>query len=45
MKGNFNAWQETSGERGPGADGHLQSLSQTLSPNPHKGIWEGCLTG
>ena len=28
-------------ERGSGADGHLQSLSQTFSPNPHKGYEEG----
>ncbi|MDP3182091.1 MAG: phosphotransferase [Desulfobaccales bacterium] len=32
-------------ERGPGADCHLQSLSQTLSPNPHIGGWEGSLRG
>ncbi len=29
----------------PGADGRLQSLSQTLSPNPHIGGWEGSLRG
>ena len=28
-------------ERGPGAVGRLQSLSQTLSPNPHKGGGQG----
>ncbi len=34
-------------ERGPGADGPCpdEKLSQTLSPNPHKGGWEGSLRG